>query len=429
MLKKLALALALFVSPAVLTAQEDQQTKAGLSAPLKQRAQDVVALLKGEAAPEDVFSEAFLTAVPPDQFAAINAQVTAQHGQALSVEAINPKSEFSGEVLIRFEKSIARLDLAVAPQSPHLIQGLLIRQFDTLDDSFAKIAAELNALPGEVGAYFGPLDGNDPLLAINPDKRFAIGSTFKLYVLAALSREIRQGKRSWDDVIALDQKSFPSGMMQNWPSGAPVTLSTLASLMISISDNTATDQLMSVLGREQVEQTVAESGYTDPAKTMPFLTTRELFSLKGGPAERLEAYRTASNTDEQRAILDDLATDDLTLEQINTAFAEGPVALDVEWFASATDLRRLFDYMNQTAIEGTFAIMEINPSVPEPLREKWDYIGYKGGSEPGVLNLTWLLTDRASKPHVLVLSWNNPEANLNNSALEMIAQRILQLSN
>ena len=36
----------------------------------------------------------------------------------------------------------------------------------------------------------------------------------------------------------------------------------------------------------------------------------------------------------------------------------------------------------------------------------------KGGSEPGVLNLTWLVRNRAGTWHVVTGSWNNPAAPL-----------------
>ena len=66
----------------------------------------------------------------------------------------------------------------------------------------------------------------------------AIGSTFKLYVLSALSHAIARGEHRWDEVVTLNQRSFPSGQMQDWPRSTPVTLQTLATMMIAISDNT-----------------------------------------------------------------------------------------------------------------------------------------------------------------------------------------------
>jgi hypothetical protein len=44
-----------------------------------------------------------------------------------------------------------------------------------------------------------------------------------------------------------------------------------------------------------------------------------------------------------------------------------------------------------------------------------------------VLNLTWLLTDKAGRDWVLTLGWNNPAAVLDEDKLKGIAQRILLL--
>ncbi len=116
-----------------------------------------------------------------------------------------------------------------------------------------------------------------------------------------------------------------------------------------------------------------------------------------------------------------------SLDRITAAFANGPKALDIEWFASPADLAKLFAYMRRTADPAAFDIMAINPSATPLIKANWDYIGYKGGSEPGVMNLTWLLRDTAGRDHVLTLGWNNPAAALDEGKLSAIAQRILLL--
>ncbi len=427
MLRILVLALSLLLIPSAAFAQDANDNETAVSEPLKIRTQDVIALLKQEKAAEDVFGQQFLAAVPPAQFNVVTQQLTSQFGAAVVVESIEPTGEFTANIAIRFERAIGRGTLALSPIEPHKIEGLLLREFDAIDDSFAKIEADLAALPGKVGVYYGPLKGGVPKLSINPDDQFAIGSTFKLYVLAALAEDIEAGKRHWDDVVSLSRESFPSGMMQDWPQGAPVTLHTLAGMMISISDNTATDELIHVLGRDRIAKLLEESGHSDTAKANPILTTLELFALKGGPREVLEAYRAETSIERKLAMLPEIDVVSVTADDVNSAFADGPVALDVEWFASANDLRKLFHHMNRVTDYTAFSIMGINPSVRASTREDWAYVGYKGGSEPGVLNLTWLLTDFSGNEHVLILSWNNPDAALENSKLELIAQRILAL--
>ena len=83
----------------------------------------------------------------------------------------------------------------------------------------------------------------------------AVGSAFKLAVLAALKDQVAAGALAWDDVATLEAGhiSLPSGILQAWPVGSPLTIHTLASLMISVSDNTATDALIALLGRDLIE--------------------------------------------------------------------------------------------------------------------------------------------------------------------------------
>ena len=97
------------------------------------------------------------------------------------------------------------------------------------------------------------------------------------------------------------------------------------------------------------------------------------------------------------------------------------------WFASPADLVRLFVHMRKTADPKAFEILAINPSATEAIKANWRYVGFKGGSEPGVLNLTWLLTDKTGRDWVLTLGWNNEAAVVDQGKLEAIAQRILLL--
>ena len=226
--------------------------------------------------------------------------------------------------------------------------------------------------------------------------------------------------------MALTEKSYPSGQLQDWPKGSPMTLHTLASLMISISDNTATDQLIAVLGKKCILKLMKNSGHSDPARNTPFLTTRELFVLKASGGETIEEWRNGPPSAKE-VIEVVIAAEDPSLDQVIAAFGNGPKAIDIEWFASPADLAKLFAHMRKTADPAAFDIMAINPSATDAILANWSYIGFKGGSEPGVLNLTWLLTDKKGRDWVLTLGWNNPDAVVDEGKLEAIAQRILLL--
>jgi beta-lactamase class A len=397
--------------------------------PLEAGARTLVAVLNGTAVAEEAFTADLLAQVPYAQIQAVASNLTGQFGPAMGVEAIEPApvNPDAGLVTIRLERGLAVFQVSVDPAAGNRMNGLYVKDVRPLGDTPAKIAADLAALPGSVNAWFAPLEGGAPVIGMGADKPLALGSTFKLYVLAALAEDVKAGRRKWSDVVPLDQRSYPSGQMQNWPKGAPVTLHTLASLMISISDNTATDQLIALLGRPRILKLMKDSGHSDPGANDPFLTTKQLFLLKASDAKTIADWRSGDPAKQSAIARGQAAGQDPSLDQLNAAFANGPKALDIEWFASPADLAKLFAYMRRTADPKVFDIMAINPSATPAIKQNWRSIGFKGGSEPGVLNLTWLLTDKQGRDWVLTLGWNNPTAVLDESKLESIAQRILLL--
>ncbi|GAB4486320.1 MAG: serine hydrolase [Erythrobacter tepidarius] len=432
MIRRLFLGIALvagIVAGVPLAAQDPVPALADAPTPLEERSLQVVMMLNGEAVPEDVFSREFQAAIPAAQIKALSASLVAQFGAAVGVDHLSPRDGTRAVLHIRFERGLAKGSIAIAPAQDNRVSELLFTSVDSLavaGDTHERIAADLAALPGTVNAWFAPLDGGAPVISIGADKPLALGSTFKLYVLATLAEDVKAKRRNWSDVVLLSEKSYPSGRLQDWPKGAPVTLHTLASLMISISDNTATDQLIAVLGRERILKLMKDSGHANPGANDPFLTTRELFVLKTWDRKALDNWRKGPSA-ENGALEALLSSDNPSLDEVNAAFAQGPKAIDIEWFASPADLAKLFAHMRMTADPEAFAIMAINPSATPAITDAWRYIGFKGGSEPGVMNLTWLLTDKAGRDWVLTLGWNNPAAALDQGKLEGIAQRILLL--
>ena len=395
---------------------------------LDQRAADVVAVLRGELEAGEVFDQSFLMAVSPEMLAGMHDQLSAQFGAIQSVAQIEPRDSLSGTVTFRFEKATGSGPMILAPSPPHRIVGLQLAKFVPTDNNPAALKAELAALPGEVGVLFAPLDSaGESVLALNETRQFAIGSTFKLYILSALARSIEAGEREWSDVVRINRRSFPSGRMQDWPKGAPVTLQTLATMMISISDNTATDILLHELGRSTVEAELKRLGHSDPARTLPFLSTLEMFALKGSEAN-MRKYIAGDET-VRRLILadfeDDVGGDP---DKVTPPRFVEPTAIDtLEWFASGRDLQQVARRLSEIQDPVVRGILGISKALPAGLAEEWRYVGYKGGSEPGVLNLTWLLQSQDGRWYVLAMSWNNPDAALDHQAFELLAQRALAL--
>ncbi|MEP2736444.1 MAG: serine hydrolase [Erythrobacter sp.] len=432
MLKYVIPALALILTPSMAFAQNanpqaippnDQGAPISI---LDQRAADVLKVVKGEMQPVDIFAPSFLGAVTPEQFNALTAQVTAQFGQPQAIENLKPFGPYKAAFDLRFVSGIGRVEMALSGAGENRITELLIRRIDPINDDVDAIKADLEALPGEVGVYFGPLDGTNPRLAINANRPLAIGSTAKIYILSALTRKIDAGEANWDDVVSITTRSFPSGVMQDWPDPAPVTLQTLATMMISISDNTATDSLLDYLGQDAVIAEMKASGHSRPEFNIPFLQTKQLFKMKGAGDKLIGAYRSG-NVAEKTAILESIEDTDVTPAEIDAAFANGPYAIDVEWIASAHDLRKMLAHLPKGGAGVPLKVMAVNPSAPDTFFEKYPRIFYKGGSEPGVLNFTWLMMDKAGGWHVLTMGWNNPAAELEERRFELLAQRLFAL--
>src|SRR3546814_12864006 len=92
-------------------------------------------------------------------------------------------------------------------------------------------------------------------------------SAFKLVILAELVREIAGGKRHWDDPITLDGGDLPGGFYADKAKGTIATIRDLATKMVSVSDNSATDILLHALGRDKVEAVLPVVGSKEPAAT------------------------------------------------------------------------------------------------------------------------------------------------------------------
>ena len=421
--------LALCLMVAALSTGATAREPASIESPainpqLNQRANDVYMMFKGEKPAAEIFNTTFLASVPPEQLDTLTQQLIAQFGPVVGVSRVVATGPNSANIGIQFERSVVGGPITL--DQAGMVAGLLLNEISPIGDSAQAIQADLQQLPGTASVWFGPITGGPAKLAYNENQPLALGSTFKLYVLSALSHAIAAGDLAWDDVVRIDTKSYPSGVTQDWPAGSPATVQTLATLMIQISDNTATDQLIALLGRERVEAELIAAG-GDAARTLPLLTTRELFMLKANPA--LRQQYVGANEAQRRQLLKDNATNRPALDTVTAALSGAPVAIDtLEWFASAKSLGTLMQRLSGPDHENARAIMAANRAMGDAAAQKWAYVGYKGGSEPGVLNLTWLLQDKAGQWHMLSLGWNNPAAPVDENRLNLLVPRILALA-
>ncbi|NLI78913.1 MAG: serine hydrolase [Candidatus Riflebacteria bacterium] len=348
------------------------------------------------------FQEAFLKAVPPAKIDEIRQMYLDKLGRFRETTG----AAGSYDLLFAKGKAPCKLHLDAAGK----VDGLWLGQWTFFDDQPDTLLAEFKKLPGKVSVAL-TRDGGEPVFELAPAEPLGVGSAFKLYVLKALEERIAAGKARPGQTIPLDgaKKSLPSGILQEWPDGTPLTLSTLANLMISISDNTATDLLMDFLGREAVEALA-------PAGSLPFLTTMEMFRIKYGDPARAETFAKADPAG-RRQILDGIATEPVRIAAVRTS----PFLVDsVEWFIPTRDLCRvIFDLQHSPALG-------INPGLVQ--KDAWFKVCFKGGSEPGVLNYTMLLRKApASATFCLSATVNDPAKAVETDRFNELVLRLVGL--
>jgi beta-lactamase class A len=432
-LYKIALASALSSSPLLavpVNAAPPAVTKKSTITSLDSRIGQLVDVLKGTMPAKDYFDETFLNAVPETQIKAITDGVIKQYGQPLRVLKIDRKSPESAVVTVEFEKAISTININVAATTPYKVNGLRLASFAAKDDSMSKIDAEFAALPGKAGFIVERLNdtGTGQIIASrNAGAQFAIGSTFKLYILAELASQIDARERSWSDVVPLSHRSFSSSATSKWPKDSPATLQTLALQMISVSDNSATDTLLHALGRSAVERKLALVGHSAPDKTLPFLTTVEAFAMKSPANADLRAKFLKASEAEQRKIIETQQSR-LGLAQVDErAFANGPAFIDsLEWFASPADIANLMNHIRKSRSDRMLQIMAVNAGIPDADAAKWSYVGYKGGSEAGVISMSFLLQSKSGTWYAVSGSWNNPAKEVDQGTFVALMTRLVQ---
>ncbi|MDO5496063.1 MAG: serine hydrolase [bacterium] len=276
--------------------------------------------------------------------------------------------------------------------------------------SIEEVAERLDALPLESRTLvtLTPAGGTpEVLISHSPDDAAPLASIFKLYVLLAVAQAVQDGAISWDQELPVSEEDYsvPAGELEGRDS---VTVREAATLMISISDNTATDLLMRLVGRDSVEAAVEASGHADPAAMQPFPTTRELFQLGWGEEGLAEQWADADEAG-RRTILEGLGTEAPPVEAIDLA-GEPVWPEGVDWFASPEDIARLYEALDGAGDPAIREILTVNPGAGlEFDREAWPVIEFKGGSSVGVLTGAWR-AERADGAVLLLITLGAQDA-------------------
>ena len=254
-----------------------------------------------------------------------------------------------------------------------------------------------------------------PVHGLDPGTPAPLAAAVKLYVLDALGQAVAAGTVHWNQPVTLTKrlKSLPPGELQDEPDGTAVSVLDTAAAMISLSDNTATDMLINLLGRPAVEAELTPTGMTDPNSDRPFLTTREIFTLKLTQWPALaERYLAADQAGRRTLLASTVDRAPLPAVAAAGAWIAPRAVTSLEYFASASDLCRISASLAALARRPGLApigqVLSLNDDGLQLDPAQWRATWFKGGSEPGVLTLAFLATTRTGHSYVVTVLAENP---------------------
>ncbi|MBL8698631.1 MAG: serine hydrolase [Alphaproteobacteria bacterium] len=323
------------------------------------------------------FTPALLAELPVKRLAGQRDELVAQYGAFRRAERDGDKWTV---VLAR-----ARVPTRIAFDPRGRVRSLNFERPIPIPESLAKAVAAFDALPAARTLLI--LDDGRERAAREPDRPLGVGSAVKMLVLREYAAAIAAGRLRADQVVGLEPgwKAPGSGMIGTWADGTPVALGTLATMMISISDNTATDALMHVIGRRALDAAA-------PPRNRPLMTTRELHLLRlHRDPEALARWRSG-----------DVAAREAVLAALPEGRALAPVwgeilASDVDYLFTARELCAL------AAAVGERPEMRANPGPAASLG--WSWAAYKGGSTDTSINAT-LLLGKDARQVCVAATWN-----------------------
>ena len=125
----------------------------------------------------------------------------------------------------------------------------------------AEIDALAGAFSGKLALYVRDIGSGETILR-DPDAVVPTASCIKLFVLMALMRRVAAGELTLEQKIPVlaAQQVGGSGVLKDLSAGIELPLRDVGTLMIVLSDNTATNMLVDLLGLAAVNQTIRDLG-------------------------------------------------------------------------------------------------------------------------------------------------------------------------
>lgn len=130
-------------------------------------------------------------------------------------------------------------------------------------DTSADLTSLAEGFPGALGVAAVHLETGEQV-AYHPRRRLLTASTFKSILLVSVIERIDAGDLSLDDRIVFTRakRVAGSGVLKAMSSETEFSIGDLAVLMITISDNTASQMLFDVVGHDRLRATIDRLGMT-----------------------------------------------------------------------------------------------------------------------------------------------------------------------
>jgi hypothetical protein len=299
-------------------------------------------------------------------------------------------------------------------------------------DKFETLSPSPALLVGRIGR-----DGHcTAIVDRHADELRATASIFKLWVLGGAASGIADGAFDESTPITLDASAVvPGSDYGSEPLGTVAPLLDIATLMIGISDNTATDLTHHFVGRPRIDAFIDRSGVAEPTVLKPLLDITEQFQLfQSFPLDVALTYVNGTEAFQQQFIDEQI---DPLGPLPGGSYNNVELFTSGSWRASPDDICEVFARhlrLPQGSDAADLVNRALGAQAAQPgVRNAWDRVWYKGGnlaSAAGdhVLTHAWLLQDSGEDPFVVVAMSNNPDGGIDEYKVQSITSRILELT-
>lgn len=125
-----------------------------------------------------------------------------------------------------------------------------------------EILSELDKIPGKKSFFYKNLVTKETI-AINEELPMMAASVIKIPIMVETFRQIKSGKlqKEQEYILREEDKKPSCGCLNRMHAGIALTIEDLYNLMIILSDNSATNILIRLLGMEQINRSMKMMGY------------------------------------------------------------------------------------------------------------------------------------------------------------------------